>query len=221
MGSGGMGSGSMGSGSMGSGGGGMGMGGGGGGYGGSAGAGSAGGSASAASTYSSLNTVSTSKPKSKKGGMRLGKKGKKDNEFVEQLMAEGQAVTDDQPGDESGSGTTPQVGSSMSARSSSHGASKSEVSHEGVHLNVAEKITVEASRDGGVENLEVKGIINMLVSDPDMAEVKVKLIMDGGACSGLGLDSHDSAFAFAGAGAVPRHTCRVTWSSWRPVYVAC
>ena len=154
---------------------GMGSGGGGGGYGGSAGASA---SASADSKYlGAVPTPSMSKPKSKKGGMRLGKKGKKDNEFVEQLMAEGQAVTDDAPGDES---SAPQGGSSMTARASSHGASKPEVAHEGVHLNVAEKITVEASRDGGVENFEVKGIINMLVSDQDMAEVKVKLNMESG-----------------------------------------
>lgn len=116
-------------------------------------------------TSPSISAPGSTRPK--KNGMRLGKKGKKDNDFVEQLMAEGQVVRDEVGGDES-----------VSIHTSRISESRDSVPRDGVHLTVAEKISVEASRDGGIEGLEVKGIINMLVSDPLLANVKVKLAMN-------------------------------------------
>lgn len=119
---------------------------------------------SSALTMPKSSSVTTSN-KPKRGGMRLGKKGQKDTEFVEQLMAEGHAVRDG-PGEDK---------STLSTRTSE---ANDAILRESVHLTVTEKISIEASRDGGVEGLEVKGIINMLVSDPALANVLVALAID-------------------------------------------
>jgi hypothetical protein len=41
-------------------------------------------------------------------------------------------------------------------------------------VKVEEKITLEANRDGGLEHMEVKGSMFLIVSDPERARVQVK-----------------------------------------------
>lgn len=107
----------------------------------------------------------------KAGGMKLGKKGKKETDFEAKLAAEGQAVKSfgDQPADDS-----PSV-AKVSARAAN---APPEVEKMGVHFSVDEKITLEANRDGGLENMEVKGLVYCLVSDPAYSKIRVNASVD-------------------------------------------
>lgn len=156
-----------GSGGMGSGGYGSGGGGGGGGFGSSN-------PAPISLPTSSSSSSSSSKPK--RGGMKLGAKGKKDSDFVEKLMAEGQAV---EAVDDGGASQASQPSTLSKGKRTSANA-EPEVPHDSVHVKVEEKVVMEASRDGGLETLDVKGIIFAVVSDPQYAKIKINTSVTGG-----------------------------------------
>jgi len=44
-----------------------------------------------------------------------------------------------------------------------------------VHLRVAEKLDVVVGRDGGVQNMELHGMILLRISDPECARIRVSL----------------------------------------------
>lgn len=44
-----------------------------------------------------------------------------------------------------------------------------------VHVVIREHITVEMVRDGGLNNLELKGDMNLQISDPDLSKLKIVL----------------------------------------------
>ena len=44
-----------------------------------------------------------------------------------------------------------------------------------VHINVEEKISVIANRDGGLQNLEVNGIFYLKVNDPSKSKISARL----------------------------------------------
>lgn len=46
---------------------------------------------------------------------------------------------------------------------------------ESVHVQIEEKITMVANRDGGLENMEVKGDLTLRVSDPSRAKISLAL----------------------------------------------
>lgn len=46
---------------------------------------------------------------------------------------------------------------------------------ESIHVHIEEKITVVANRDGGLENMEVKGDLMLRVSDPARAKISLSL----------------------------------------------
>ncbi|KAI0715581.1 hypothetical protein C8Q72DRAFT_191940 [Fomitopsis betulina] len=46
---------------------------------------------------------------------------------------------------------------------------------ESVHVVIREHITVEMVRDGGLNNLELKGDMNLQISDPDLSKLKIVL----------------------------------------------
>jgi hypothetical protein len=64
-----------------------------------------------------------------------------------------------------------------SGRRSTGGAP--EVAQGPVHIKVEEKITLEATRDGGLENMEVKGIIFAAVNDPTYSKIKINTSTSG------------------------------------------
>eukprot|EP00040_Diaphanoeca_grandis_P021436 m.114202 g.114202 ORF g.114202 m.114202 type:complete len:536 (-) comp28338_c2_seq1:505-2112(-) len=118
----------------------------------------------------SMTTKSAPK-KSSKGGMRLGSKGKKKQEdFIEQLQAQGQNVIDEATEQAQG-----QTSSSLSNRVSNN---EPAVDQEGVHLKIEEKIVLEANRDGVVDRIEIKGIVNMQVNDENLTNVKVRMELE-------------------------------------------
>ncbi|CAI2185712.1 13149_t:CDS:2 [Funneliformis geosporum] len=57
----------------------------------------------------------------------------------------------------------------------------SKVQVESVHFAIMEKISLQANRDGGLENLEVKGDLELTISDPNLTKIKmsVRAVDDG------------------------------------------
>ncbi|KAF0434661.1 coatomer subunit delta [Gigaspora margarita] len=103
------------------------------------------------STYSSSPTPSPSKAK----GMQLGRKQKGADLF--------EAVKNEVGFDD------------VSEKASVRSTSITKVPVESVHLSINEKISLQANRDGGLENLEVKGDLELTISDPNMTRIKISV----------------------------------------------
>ncbi|KAL5020560.1 hypothetical protein ScPMuIL_003452 [Solemya velum] len=113
-------------------------------------------------------------PPSKTTGkaLKLGSKKKDVDIFVGQLESEGEKVT------KSGSQPT-SVLSKISVPTSDQ---------ESVHVVVEEKITMVAGRDGGLQNLEVHGILKLKINDDKNA--KVKLVVANNDTKGVQIQTH-------------------------------
>ncbi|CAG8647558.1 12369_t:CDS:10, partial [Acaulospora morrowiae] len=51
----------------------------------------------------------------------------------------------------------------------------SSIPMESVHISITEKISLQVNRDGGLENLEVKGDMELTISDPNMTRIKISV----------------------------------------------
>jgi len=47
-----------------------------------------------------------------------------------------------------------------------------------VHLKTDEKITLTAGRDGGLQNMEIRGLMVLRISDSEMAKIKLSVEND-------------------------------------------
>jgi len=113
--------------------------------------------------------------------MKLGKKGKKEDEFEARLAAEGQAVSTFGAGaevDEEPSG----------GRRSTGAAPEPDVEVGPVHIKIEERIALEANRDGGLESMEIKGIMQTAVHDPAFARCKIRAVIDSS--KGVSFQTH-------------------------------
>jgi len=102
-------------------------------------------------------TKPSAKPTGPSKALKLGSKKKDVDVFAAQLQSEGERVND-------------------SGRASSAPISKSSVAaadQESVHLLTEEKLVLTAGRDGGLQNMEVHGILKLKVSDDKVARIKV------------------------------------------------
>lgn len=94
--------------------------------------------------------------------LKLGSKQKEWDTFADQLKQEGEQIA------------SPTSGKShMSAAKSAISSPTTPV--EPVVLNVEEKVTLVAQRDGGLQNLEVHGLITLRIMDEQFARIKVLL----------------------------------------------
>ncbi|GFS93762.1 coatomer subunit delta [Nephila pilipes] len=105
-------------------------------------------------TYSAPST----RPSNTGKAMKLGNKNKDIDLFVDMLKSEGEAVD-----------------ITSSAKSSVSSKAATQVHTESVHLRCEEKITVVAKRDGGVDTLEVHGIVTLNISDEKFGCIKIKI----------------------------------------------
>lgn len=106
--------------------------------------------------------IESSKPiKSSATGkaMKLGKSAKSTDIFVDKLRLEGEEVTADVPKSRQSSNVAKTITP----------ASKT----EGVHIRVEEKLTVATGRDGGLQALDVHGMITLRVSDQKYGKIKI------------------------------------------------
>ncbi|CAG8573974.1 2748_t:CDS:10 [Ambispora leptoticha] len=112
---------------------------------------------------SSYNSSPSASVSSKAKGMQLGRKQKTVDLFEAVKVETGfEEITE-----------------KTNVRSSTTAVSK--VPTESVHISISEKISLVANRDGGLENLEVKGDVKLTISDPNLTRIKlaVEAVDDG------------------------------------------
>ncbi|KAF4547551.1 Coatomer subunit delta-like protein [Elsinoe fawcettii] len=127
-------------------------------------------------SYNAAKNQSFSKPLATRGkGMQLGKKSKTNNAFEQirgELGPEAEAsaplVT-----------PTPAAATAPAAPTSSQ---------DGLHITVAETISAKLSREGTLESFEVKGDLQLRISDASMTQVKIGLLV--GDSRGAQLNAH-------------------------------
>ncbi|KAK3082782.1 hypothetical protein FSP39_005187 [Pinctada imbricata] len=107
-------------------------------------------------------SAAPSKPSSTGKALRLGSKKKDVDTFVGQLESEGEKVV----------GTK----SSSSLPSSIAKQVTPAVDQEGIHIAVEEKISLTANRDGGLQNMEIHGLVKVKINDEQYGKVKVNII---------------------------------------------
>ena len=87
------------------------------------------------------------------------------NELLETLKSEGVVETSGPP-----SPLSPGLSTSMKLTSSNP-------SNDPVHIAMEEKLSITANRDGGIQNLEVKGQMMLRITDPQVSQVKLLIKM--------------------------------------------
>eukprot|EP00128_Syssomonas_multiformis_P004996 Colp12_sorted_trinity150504_noHs@6283 len=113
----------------------------------------------------SWSSPAPAKPAAPQGkAMKLGSR-VKTNDFVDALVAEGDIVVPPP----SAASPAPASGGVKQAAPSSLPT----VPTESIHFKVDEKIVLIANRDGGLQNMEVKGDLLLRISDPNMARIRI------------------------------------------------
>jgi coatomer subunit delta len=112
-------------------------------------------------------------PAFKGSGMKLGSKKTKQAELIDALG--GDVLASPSVSLDVSAPPTPSVTTSHAAPASSERGSIPEVQPESIHLVVKEQIALSLLRDGGVQSMEVKGDMNLLISESDLAHIKIHL----------------------------------------------
>lgn len=102
-------------------------------------------------------TKPSAKPTGPSKALKLGSKKKDVDTFVGQIQLEGEKVVD-----------TARPGSSTISKSSTPA-----VHQDSVHLSIEEKMVLTAGRDGGLQNMEVHGIMKLKVAEDRVGRIKV------------------------------------------------
>ena len=100
------------------------------------------------------------RPSGPSRALKLGKKARDADSFVDQLQSEGEHVAPRAP-----------AGGPAAARA----APVVPVTSEPVSLLVAEKLTLVAPRDGGLQNLELHGQMTLRITDESLARLQVQV----------------------------------------------
>ncbi|KAF2148370.1 hypothetical protein K461DRAFT_247787 [Myriangium duriaei CBS 260.36] len=130
-------------------------------------------------SYTAEKNKTFSKPLANRGkGMQLGKKSKTTNMF-EQVRGE--------LGPEAES-SAPLVPVTPTAPVTSSAIVPATGGHDGVHITVAESISARLSREGSLESFEVKGDLQLRISDASLTQVRINLNV--GDSKGAQLNSH-------------------------------
>ncbi|ELT87396.1 hypothetical protein CAPTEDRAFT_140383 [Capitella teleta] len=106
-------------------------------------------------------------------GMKLGSKAKDVDSFVDQLKSEGQQV----------------VSATMSSKAGAISKSATPaVNQESVHIRTEEKICLTAGRDGGLQNLEIHGLVRLRISDDQFSRIAIAIANED--TKGIQLQTH-------------------------------
>ncbi|EDO33668.1 predicted protein [Nematostella vectensis] len=97
-----------------------------------------------------------SRPAGSGKAMKLGSKSKDVDSFVDKLRSEGTEVI-----------------SHKQKSLAQKPAAAPVVNQSSVHLKTEEKITLTAGRDGGLQNMEIRGIVLLRISDSQFAQIKL------------------------------------------------
>ncbi|KAF5402652.1 Coatomer subunit delta [Paragonimus heterotremus] len=126
---------------------------------------------------SSSTTASNLIPSVKRSGMQLGG-GRSGagavDQFVDRLKAEGEAVNDDLAKLLDGTTLTKSETGERGRRAvSTFAADTKAVKKEDLHLRIEEKLIVQAGRDGGLEQMEVQGIMQTLAASTASSDARI------------------------------------------------
>jgi len=116
-------------------------------------------------------TSYTARPAGKGKAMKLGGKSKDIDSFVSKLREEGTDV---------------QV--SSLAKPASKAPPTPTVPMSSVHAKIEEKLTLTAGRHGGLQNMEVRGLVMLRVSDPNLC--KINLAIENNDTKGFQMQTH-------------------------------
>ncbi|KAB7496718.1 Coatomer subunit delta [Armadillidium nasatum] len=143
------------------------------GYSGSGGFGSSGGgygsSSTGMSTPTTINEIiipviqesrSTIKTTAGSRAMKLGSRSKDVDSFVDQLKSEGEKIISS---------------NDVSNKAPTITSSVPQIDMEPIHITLAEDINVRCGRDGGLQNMEIQGILKLRISDPEFGFIKVQV----------------------------------------------
>lgn len=122
-------------------------------------------------------------------GMSLGSKSRKNESLLESLRAEGEVV-DESPAAMIATGGGSGVGMNANAAAVAAYAAAACAPSSPVQLSTVEKINVTVNRDGGIQNLEVKGDLLLRVTDPSCACIRVSLSSGDAEARGIQFRTH-------------------------------
>ncbi|CDF38841.1 Coatomer subunit delta [Chondrus crispus] len=111
-----------------------------------------------------------------KKGMSLGK-GKKQDNILDSLRAEGEVV--DAP-----------VSRLKGAKANAAAAAAYVPPSQAIHLATIEKLNLTVSRDGGIQNMEVKGDLMLRVTDSAKAGIRLQVSTGGAESNGVQFRTH-------------------------------
>ncbi|KAK2462844.1 hypothetical protein APHAL10511_005042 [Amanita phalloides] len=121
-------------------------------------------------TTASPATTSPRAPAFKGSGMKLGARKTKQAELLDALG--GEAVV---PSPEISAPQTPVAAPELTLQKTSERGSLPEVSPESVHIVIKETVSLSLLRDGGVQSMELKGEMILVISDLACAHIKLAL----------------------------------------------
>ncbi|MCL4130776.1 UNVERIFIED_CONTAM: hypothetical protein GTU68_035659, partial [Idotea baltica] len=90
--------------------------------------------------------------------MKLGSRSKDVDSFVDQLKSEGERVI-----------------SAEGSRKPVPASNTPQIDMEPVHITLAEDVSIRCGRDGGLQNMEIQGILKLRISDPEFGLIKVQV----------------------------------------------
>ncbi|KAF9256350.1 hypothetical protein L218DRAFT_936738 [Marasmius fiardii PR-910] len=126
-------------------------------------------------TTSSPAPTSTRAPAFKGSGMKLGSKKTKQAELLDALGGEMLPVSSPVVTEMSVPPTPTPVTAQSSTQARGERGSLPEVEQQSVHIAIKEHISLELLRDGGVQSMELKGDMNLLITDAACANVRLAL----------------------------------------------
>ncbi|XP_045559453.1 coatomer subunit delta [Salmo salar] len=112
------------------------------------------------------------RPTGSSKALKLGARGKEVDNFVDKLRGEGETIT-------SNTGKRPSLASNVLPPP---------VNVESVHMRVEEKISLTCGRDGGLQNMELLGMITLRVSDDKVS--RIRLMVNNYDKKGVQLQTH-------------------------------
>ncbi|PPQ69658.1 hypothetical protein CVT26_001527 [Gymnopilus dilepis] len=124
------------------------------------------------SSTPAVTSTHTRAPAFKGSGMKLGSKKTKQAELLDALGGEVLAATS---ASEVSQPVTPTVSAPPAVQKVSGRGSLPEVETKSVHIIIKEQISLSLLRDGGVQSMELKGDMNLQVTDPDNAHIRINL----------------------------------------------
>ncbi|KAL7981658.1 hypothetical protein Chor_005746 [Crotalus horridus] len=105
-------------------------------------------------------TTAPTRPSGSNKALKLGTKGKEVDNFVDKLKSEGENI----------------IASSVGKRSSNSAAVLAPpINMESVHMKIEEKISLTCGRDGGLQNMELHGMIMLRILDEKFARICIHI----------------------------------------------